>query len=362
FVLDKLPTADGAAFDSQAEGTAPTCHRDTRVDLLRRIREWADQPGNQPQAHAIFWLNGMAGTGKSTISRTVARHFADRRRLGASFFFKRGDGDGGKAAKFFTTVAAQLTLRWPGLAVHVKKAIDADPTVVTKAIPEQFDKLIFAPLQAASPAPNLILVVDALDECEREEDVKLIIHLLSRARTLRSLCLRVLLTSRPELPIRLGFAELNGTYEDLVLHEIPAPILEHDIGAFLETELARIRDQYNVSVPPDRQLATTWPGQSTVQALVEMAIPLFIFAATVCRFLADRKCGNPDKQLQKVLAHRTRSQESKLDATYLPVLDQLLVGLSSREKDNVLDQFRLVIGSLIILASPLSTSSLSRLL
>ena len=93
-----------------------------------------------------------------------------------------------------------------------------------------------------------------------------------------------------------------------------------------------------------------------------MAVPLFIFAATVCRFLADRKCGNPDKKLRNVLEYRTKSQESKLDNTYLPVLEQLLIDLSDREKAQVLDQFRVIIGSIIILASPLSTCSLARML
>jgi hypothetical protein len=93
-----------------------------------------------------------------------------------------------------------------------------------------------------------------------------------------------------------------------------------------------------------------------------MAAPLFIFAATVCRFLADRKGGNPDKKLKKVLEHQTKSQESKLDNTYLPVLEQLLVDLSSSEKAQMLDQFRVIVGSIIILASPLSTRSLAQIL
>jgi hypothetical protein len=145
-VLDKLPTADGAAFDSLVEGAAPTCHPDTRADLLRQIYEWAEQPEDQPQAHAIFWLNGMAGTGKSIISRTVACHFASIGRLGASFFFKRGDGDRGKVTKFFTTIAAQLVLAVLGVAVHVRNALESDIGVVGKAMREQFEKLILEPL------------------------------------------------------------------------------------------------------------------------------------------------------------------------------------------------------------------------
>ncbi|RYP39668.1 hypothetical protein DL767_002049 [Monosporascus sp. MG133] len=339
FVLDKLPAADGAAFNSHAEGAAPTCHRDTRVDLLRQIREWADQPGEQPQAHAIFWLNGMAGTGKSTISRTVARHFADRRRLGASFFFKRGDGDRGKVTKFFTTIARQLVSAVPAVVVHVKNAIKSDPDVAGKAMREQFEKLVFDPLSKTTPeasqASGLVIVVDALDECERDDDVKLIINLFSRAKSLTSLRLRILVTSRPELPIRLGFNAIHGKYQDLVLHKIPEPVVEHDISAYLQFELARIRNEYNASVTKERQLASSWPGQSTIQILVKMAVPLFIFAATVCRFVDDRLCGDPDEQLQEILKFQTKSQESKLDATYLPVLNNPLPAASLARLFNI---------------------------
>ncbi|KAK8928091.1 hypothetical protein VCV18_004583 [Metarhizium anisopliae] len=74
-------------------------------------------------------------------------------------------------------------------------------------------------------------------------------------------------------------------------------MVEHDISAFLEHELANIRDEYNASVQEDRKLPESWPGQSTIELLVRMASPLFIFAATVCCFIADRNDANPDRQL-----------------------------------------------------------------
>jgi len=74
-----------------------------------QIEAWADDPGGQ----CIFWLNGVAGTGKSTISRTIADRFKKQGILGASFFFKRGERDRGNAALFFTTIAAQLVSQKP---------------------------------------------------------------------------------------------------------------------------------------------------------------------------------------------------------------------------------------------------------
>ncbi|KAF3361347.1 hypothetical protein VdG1_00956 [Verticillium dahliae VDG1] len=361
-VLDRLPAVVEASFDSRAEEHNPICLHGTRVDLLRQISEWADDP----RAEAIFWLNGMAGTGKSTISRTVARSFATTGRLGASFFFKRGEADRGSLSKFVTTIAAQLVSRVPAFAPHAKNAIDADTTIFGKAAQEQFKKLILEPLsripQDARKTATLVVVVDALDECERDDDVKLIISLFSRVKALQSPRLRILVTSRPDLPIRLGFSAITGKYQDLVLHEMPEHLVEHDISAFLRHELAVIRTNFNTSVPEDRQLPTSWPGQSNIQILVQMAVPLFIFAATVCRFLADRRCGNPDKQLQEVLKYRTRSQESQLDATYLPVLNQLVVGLPFRQREKTLQEFRVIVGSIVILASPLSTCALAQML
>ncbi|KLU92350.1 hypothetical protein MAPG_11296 [Magnaporthiopsis poae ATCC 64411] len=99
-----LPVAKGAAFDAEANEHDPSCHPATRVDLLADIHRWIEDPNGK----GIFWLRGMAGTGKSTISRTVAKTLADKKVPSASFFFKKGEGDRGRAAMFFPTILAQL--------------------------------------------------------------------------------------------------------------------------------------------------------------------------------------------------------------------------------------------------------------
>ena len=200
----KLPVANGASFDSHIEEHNARCLANTRVELQRQIKEWAKDGYGKP----IFWLNGMAGIGKSTIARTVARLFADEGQLGASFFFKKSEGDRGTAGRFFTTIAKDLMTHVPGLISGIAKAIDADPAISDKALKEQFEKLILQPLSELKQAPpnvlGLVIVIDALDECERDEDIKAILQLLARTKCLEPISLRAFVTSRPELPIRVS--------------------------------------------------------------------------------------------------------------------------------------------------------------
>ena len=87
-------------------------------------------------------------------------------------------------------------------------------------------------------------MINALDEYKREADTRAILQLLARTKDIRPVPLRIIVTSRPELHIRLGFKEMpNGTYQDLVLHEVPRHTIEHDIRLFLEHKLGVIRKE-----------------------------------------------------------------------------------------------------------------------
>lgn len=307
----------------------------------------------------------MAGTGKSTISRTVARMRHDCGDLGASFFFKRGEADRVNLAKLVPTLARQLALSIPGAASIVKRAIDADSAIVDKAIREQFEKLIREPLikavETSTIPSSIVIVIDALDECEQDADIRLLINILLDTKLLRP-HLRIFLTSRPELPVRLEFSKVKGAYQDLVLHEMPAQIVEHDISAFLADEFRKIRDDFNMTVGDERKLLSDWPGQELLQELTKMAVPLFIFADTICRFIGDRRFRNPPMQLRKVLDHTSRSYRSRLDLTYELVLRSQITDVSKEDKVQIIKDIRIVVGSIIILASPLSVTALSQLL
>ncbi|BCR82721.1 uncharacterized protein ACHE_10123A [Aspergillus chevalieri] len=348
--LGRLQIAKGAAFDSYDNQHAE-CLLGTRVDLLQEVEDWAKSPDGK----CIFWLNGMAGTGKSTISRTAAGCLKQQHLLGASFFFKRGEEDRGTAKKFFPTLVEQLVTSIPHMLPKVQEAIEDDPHISDKVLREQFEKLLLEPLLRIEQSEGMktrVIVIDALDECDSEDDMRVILRLLPRVQKSTSMRLRFLLTSRPELPIRLGFTEITDTHHELALHEIPTPVIEHDISLYFEDQFFHLRQDR--SFPPD------WPGDTTVKILIERAIPLFIAAATLCRFIGDPKW-NPKKRLEAILTDQS-VYVSKMDSTYIPVLKQLLTGQDEEESKQILEDFKEIVGAVVNLATPLSINALSQLL
>ncbi|PON27141.1 hypothetical protein TGAM01_v204090 [Trichoderma gamsii] len=359
FVLSKLRVAEAATFDSSVDGEQSYCLPGTRTEVIAQIRQWSTEQNGQ----SIFWLNGMAGTGKSTISRTVAQLSSNNDVLGASFFFKRGEGNRGRATFLFTTIAAQLVRRLPCLAPHIREVLVIDPFIHEKPLNDQFQKLILDPL-SKNPrcwGPNLLIAIDALDECGSEDDMRTMISVFSKAQETTSPRVKFFLTSRPELPIRLGFENIGGKYDNLLLASVPATTITLDIGLFMRNKLQAIKKDYNMSVSEHRKIRPDWPGEDVLQKLIVTAIPLFIAAATICRFLSDRRLGSPHHQLNRLLEYQT-IKISGMDMTYLPVLDRLIAGLSPSRKQEVLHRFRYLIGSIVTLARPLSIRSLSRLL
>lgn len=99
-----------------------------------------------------------------------------------------------------------------------------DPLIFDKALGEQFDKLIYQPLRQVDTVANscstFIVVVDALDECEKERDIKAIIDLWSLLVHSPTVRLKLFLTSRPDLPLQLGFKNIStAIHQDMVLQD-----------------------------------------------------------------------------------------------------------------------------------------------
>ena len=95
---------------------------------------------------------------------------------------------------------------------------------------------------------------------------------------------------------------------------------------------------------------------------MEIAQPLFIYAATICRWIRDTRLGDPKDLLTEILTYQSTSQTLKPESVYLPVLNRSFMNLPVLEKDKLIIQFKRVIETIVILNDPLPMKSIARLL
>ena len=264
------------------------------------------------------------------------------------------------AGKFFTSIAVQLANNVPSLRQYIYDAITKRKDVASQSLRDQWCQLILRPLSklgSGSSPSSYVLTVDALDECDKEEHIRIILQLLAEARTLTTVRLRVFLTSRPEIPIRHGFYQIpDAERQDFILHNISPSIVNHDISIFL---------QYNLNfIAGERSLGAGWPGEQIVKRLVHNASGLFIWAATACRFIREGK-QFATKRLDMILESNStaiNAPEKHLDKIYLTVLrHSISPDYTAEEAEELRYRLKSLLGSIVTLSSPLSTQSLSKL-
>jgi hypothetical protein len=255
----------------------------------------------------------------------------------------------------------QLANNIPSLRQHIYNAITKRKDIASQSLHDQWRQLILCPLSklssSSSPSPYM-LIVNALNECNKEEHIRIILQLLTEARTLKTVRLRVFLTSRPEIPIRHGFYQISDAdHQDFILHNISLSIVNHDISIFL---------QYNLNlIASERSLGVSWPGEQIVERLVYSASGLFIWAATACRFIREGK-RFAAKRLDIILESSSttiNAPEKHLNEIYLTILrHSMSPDYTAKEVIELRRILKSILGSIVTLLSPLSTQSISKLL
>ena len=123
---------------SYLSGNRQGCLRGTRKGVLWEVEHWL----SSEQEQQIFWLNGLAGTGKSTIAQTFAeRMFADGK-LGASFFCSRDSADRSTLQAIFPTLAFQLAFQYPPFRNKLLQVLRGCPDVRQESLCSQMERLI----------------------------------------------------------------------------------------------------------------------------------------------------------------------------------------------------------------------------
>jgi len=335
-------------------GNRQGCLRGTRKEVLRGIEQWLTGQSGQH----VFWLNGLAGTGKSTIAQISAETaFADGR-LGTSFFCSRDFEGRSNLQAIFPTLAFQLAHREPLFRKHLLQVLKTRPDVGQESLCSQIEKLIVGPLKAAN-IPTLV-IVDALDECKDEEPGSAILSILSRYVD-QIPKVKFFITRRHEPRIRSGFClkSLVQITEVFKLHEVKPEVVDKDIELFFCTQFASLAQNRS-----DCDLTEDWPSPSDIKILCKKAAGFFIYTSTVIKFvMLSRNCP-PTQQLHRITSlpqstfHEGRSG---IDILYTQVLKQAVddIDIDDEEPHSC---FRTVVGAVLLLFNPLSVEVLSDLL
>ncbi|KIM20669.1 hypothetical protein M408DRAFT_124664 [Serendipita vermifera MAFF 305830] len=231
------------------------CLQGTRQSTLQAIRHWAndDNAGNR-----MFCLLDVAGSGKSTVAKTMADQWTKEKRLVARYFFSRDTVETMSTKSFCSTVANAFAACNNTFKASMEEYMKL-PNWHLLPLEEQFEGLVAGPLRNVRiPA---ILMIDALDECGKEHGVRRTLLETLRSQFHSISLLRIFVTGRPEPDIKrwavdeLGvgytsFAQLEGTNNDVEtyirsrLQELPDvrdrlyPVIRYADGLFIWARIA----------------------------------------------------------------------------------------------------------------------------
>ena len=307
-----------------------------------------------PQERHIFWLNGLAGTGKSTVAQTLSEVVANIGILGASFFCSRDYLNRKELKNIFPTLAYQLACRYPAFRKQVLHVIKQDPSVIQSSLISQLKDLIVGPLSSAEI--SCVIVVDALDECVDDQPASAILSVLGRfVNQLHSV--KFFITGRPEPRIRTGFRLplLEPITQILLLHNVEPSSVDEDIRLFLREKLTAVAKRRS-----DFDLPDPWPCDEDLTALTKKSSGLFIFASTLARFI-ESEHHVPNEQLQLIVTSSDSTLHegrAGIDPLYTQVLAHAFLGV---EEARVFDNLRRVLGVIVLAFNPLSRAQIAKI-
>ncbi|KAF9539123.1 WD40 repeat-like protein, partial [Agrocybe pediades] len=307
------------------------CTASTREQILDDLRAWV----SDPQSSKVFWMNGMAGTGKTTIMYSFCEWLEENKRLAGNFFCNRASTSCRDLSNIVRSVAYQLSHYSPAFRSQLCKILEEKQNPHMLNVGEQFKWVVETPFQDSKDAipDGAVIVIDALDECDNVSATALFLKVLLQYST--HLPIKFLVASRPE-PVIVEKMQAPGFSPSVLrLHDIEQSFVEADIRQFLREALCTM---------------SPVPSSDVIDQLTLRSGKLFIYAATVARYV------NPEG----VVVNSQTRLEQELDSLYTGIL------LSAFDKgcleEGELEIVALVLRTVVCAIEPMATSTMSMML
>jgi len=314
-----------AVYDAQKNSS---CMDGTRVRILGEIFEWIKAPNGRK----LCWIPGMAGTGKTSIAKTVCEWANEDAEimLGGSFFCSRSTGVAGQRdiSCVVPTLAYLLALNSGEFCRALSKTIHVG--VVSKTVQAQVKELLYTPLSALKDLRvPIIFVVDALDECGGETvdgvvdhtdshiAVRSLLNELVGMTTSVTFPVKFLITSRPEPQIRESLISKDEHSLITRLHSVDAEEVNADIHHY-------ITGTFNTKLS-GKPMLREMIEDSDVRDLVRLCDGVFIVAATVLEHIFGAGPNDPTQTFKGLLKDSRHGLHARaavqLDRMYRSILE-----------------------------------------
>jgi hypothetical protein len=284
------------------------CLKNTRHNVINDVMEWVSDDSNE--AKKVLWVYGLAGTGKSTLSTTIAQIMRRLHRLGAFFFFNR-DIPQRNFATLIRTLAFRLAMFDARFGAAISRVVENNDNIAGMPLEFQFESLLSANALRSvewSGGP-IVLIIDALDECGSEADRKILMQVLSKGFSHLPSFIRIMVVSRQEPDIQRAL----GSHLDLRPYplDIDSATNKVDVLEFIRHRLEEIRIN-------DECLGDHWPGDDKISSLADGAGGLFIWASTACLYIGESY--DPSQRLSELVSKQPEGHSSQpfaqLDSLY----------------------------------------------
>ncbi|KAJ7351562.1 hypothetical protein DFH08DRAFT_100909, partial [Mycena albidolilacea] len=359
FIKEKL-ASHVAAQHKFTDQSKSLCAPGTRVEIQADILEWlSPQPGTNEH---IFWITGIAGSGKSTLSATVVDNLGKQRTpVAAQFFISRNIPETTNADRIIPTIAQQLAEYSPA-AAHIIH--DTLKNWVPTSRKDQVEALLLAPIRELSKSRDtIIILIDALDELQDAavNVMEILSPIAPRDCDLPD-NVRFLITSRPEHWADIsGWANSSGD-KTLELAMFKQRSLEtessvNEVNKLIATKMEQI-------TPHDWK---PWPALGDLQKLYNKADGLFHYAATALQWIKQQIDEHGRSCQGWVLENLTQEgglgQLEDLYRVILTSFEDLEHPARNAGRRKVrLASFQHVIGTILVLQEPLTISQIITLL
>jgi len=306
------------------------CMEGTRQFLLAQLMTWATNGSGQKLKRNIYWIYGLPGIGKSSISHSICASLHEEKRLAGAVFCRRDDPNLKEPRNIIPTLIYKLAIIFPHFRSVVAQSLRNDPNLT----PESMKYTVFLDLirkLRRPPKSTLIFVIDALDECGNDRSRQRVLKVLADAAALAP-WLKIIITSRPELDIQQFFNTLTQSSHipyDLTADEKATS----DLRIFAQDRFSGVASK--------RHLPSPWPEPLLFDGVISRAAGLFIFIETVA--LALQTCEDPTELLKSTLQDSASAGLKSLYTLYTSILKARIV--------HSVAKFQRVIGVVLTTAS-----------